>query len=97
VILIREFASADEEMKKITLKVVKQCVATDGVEPEYIRAEVWPSCDRKRVQPRTPLYHWVERPYQLADVWARRQQMPRTVGSSDHTGPVSIRLRLPFR
>ena len=33
VILIREFASADEEMKKITLKVVKQCVGTDGVEP----------------------------------------------------------------
>ena len=25
VILIREFATADEEMKKITLKVVKQC------------------------------------------------------------------------
>ena len=40
VILIREFASADEEMKKITLKVVKQCVATDGVEPDYIRQEV---------------------------------------------------------
>ena len=29
-------------MKKIPLKVVKQCVATDGVEPEYIRAEVMP-------------------------------------------------------
>ena len=42
VILIREFATADEEMKKITLKVVKQCVATDGVEPEYIRTEVMP-------------------------------------------------------
>ena len=42
VILIREFASADEEMKKITLKVVKQCVGTDGVEPEYIRTEVMP-------------------------------------------------------
>jgi len=42
VILIREFASADEEMKKITLKVVKQCVGTDGVEPDYIRAEVMP-------------------------------------------------------
>lgn len=42
VILIREFATADEEMKKITLKVVKQCVATDGVEPEYIRSEVMP-------------------------------------------------------
>ena len=30
VILIREFATADEEMKKITLKVVKQCVAPTG-------------------------------------------------------------------
>ena len=27
-------------MKKIVLKVVKQCVATDGVEPDYIRTEV---------------------------------------------------------
>ena len=29
-ILIREFASPDEEMKKIVLKVVKQCVTTEG-------------------------------------------------------------------
>uniref|UniRef100_A0A0N5AXL9 TOG domain-containing protein n=1 Tax=Syphacia muris TaxID=451379 RepID=A0A0N5AXL9_9BILA len=39
-ILIREFASPDEEMKKIVLKVVKQCCATDGVEPQYIRDEI---------------------------------------------------------
>jgi splicing factor 3B subunit 1 len=42
VILIREFASADEEMKKITLKVVKQCVQTDGVNAEYVRQEIMP-------------------------------------------------------
>ncbi|CAM9289926.1 unnamed protein product [Chrysoparadoxa australica] len=42
VILVREFQSPDEEMKKIVLKVVKQCVATDGVEPAYIREEVLP-------------------------------------------------------
>ena len=30
VILIREFATADEEMKKIVLKVTQQCVATEG-------------------------------------------------------------------
>ena len=42
VILIREFASPDEEMKKIVLKVVKQCVATEGVEPEYVRKEILP-------------------------------------------------------
>ncbi|CAI5475130.1 unnamed protein product [Closterium sp. Yama58-4] len=42
VVLIREFQSPDEEMKKIVLKVVKQCVGTDGVEPDYIRAEILP-------------------------------------------------------
>ncbi|EUB57959.1 Splicing factor 3B subunit [Echinococcus granulosus] len=41
-VLIREFPSPDEEMKKIVLKVVKQCCATEGVEPEYIRNEILP-------------------------------------------------------
>ena len=36
-ILIREFQSPDEEMKKIVLKVVKQCCGTDGVEANYIK------------------------------------------------------------
>lgn len=39
-IVIREFSTPDEEMKKIILKVVKQCVATDGVEASYVRAEI---------------------------------------------------------
>ena len=42
IILIREFQSPDEEMKKIVLKVVKQCCGTDGVEPQYIKDEVKP-------------------------------------------------------
>jgi len=42
VILLREFQTPDEEMKKIVLKVVKQCVMTDGVEPDYIRTEIVP-------------------------------------------------------
>jgi len=42
VILVREFQSPDEEMKKIVLKVVKQCASTDGVEPQYIRKEILP-------------------------------------------------------
>lgn len=41
-ILIREFQSPDEEMKKIVLKVVKQCCGTDGVEPQYIKTDVLP-------------------------------------------------------
>ncbi|XP_075255786.1 splicing factor 3B subunit 1-like isoform X2 [Convolutriloba macropyga] len=41
-VLVREFQSPDEEMKKIVLKVVKQCCATDGVEPGYISTEILP-------------------------------------------------------
>ncbi|KAM3271499.1 hypothetical protein ACQJBY_041975 [Aegilops geniculata] len=37
--LIREFKSPDEEMKKIVLKVVKQCVSTGGVQADYIRSQ----------------------------------------------------------
>ena len=42
-ILLREFHSPDEEMKKIVLlKVIKQCVSTAGVELEYIKKEILP-------------------------------------------------------
>ncbi|QSL64302.1 hypothetical protein MERGE_001601 [Pneumocystis wakefieldiae] len=41
-ILIREFQSPDEEMKKIVLKVVSQSAATDGVDSAYLRIEVMP-------------------------------------------------------
>jgi len=38
--LIENFSSPEEEMKKIVLKVLKQCVATEGVEPQYIKEEI---------------------------------------------------------
>jgi len=41
-ILIREFQSPDEEMKKIVLKVVKQCVSTEGVEASYVKENILP-------------------------------------------------------
>ncbi|EEB05984.1 U2 snRNP-associated protein Sap155 [Schizosaccharomyces japonicus yFS275] len=41
-IVLREFSSPDEEMKKIVLKVVSQCASTDGVTPEYLSNEVLP-------------------------------------------------------
>lgn len=41
-ILIREFQSPDEEMKKIVLKCVKQCVGTDGVEASYVKETILP-------------------------------------------------------
>jgi splicing factor 3B subunit 1 len=42
VVLIREFSSPDEDMKRTVLKVVTQCVSTPGVEPAYIREDVVP-------------------------------------------------------
>lgn len=42
VILIREFATQDEEMKKVVLKVTQQCISTDGVTAAYVRDSVVP-------------------------------------------------------
>ena len=39
-ILIREFASPDEEMKKVVLKVVSQCAASKGVTAAFLQAQV---------------------------------------------------------
>ncbi|KAJ7761918.1 armadillo-type protein [Mycena maculata] len=41
-VLIREFKTSDEEMKKIVLKVVQHCVATEGVTAEYVQRDVTP-------------------------------------------------------
>lgn len=39
-VLVREFSSPDEEMKKIVLKVVRQCVATDSIKSDYVKDEI---------------------------------------------------------
>lgn len=39
-ILLREFSSPDEEMKKVVLKVVSQCANTDGVTAAYLKDHV---------------------------------------------------------
>lgn len=39
-ILLREFSSPDEEMKKVVLKVVSQCAGTDGVTASYLKEHV---------------------------------------------------------
>lgn len=41
-VLIREFSATDDEMKKIVLKVVKQCVSSEGVTVLYVREEIIP-------------------------------------------------------
>ncbi|OAL55803.1 splicing factor 3B subunit 1 [Pyrenochaeta sp. DS3sAY3a] len=42
-IVIREFESPDEEMKKVVLKVVSQCSGTAGVTKVYLKDEVLPN------------------------------------------------------
>ncbi|EEP77002.1 U2 snRNP component prp10 [Uncinocarpus reesii 1704] len=39
-IILREFSSPDEEMKKVVLKVVSQCAGTDGVTAAYLKEHV---------------------------------------------------------
>ena len=41
-VLVREFKNSDDEMKKIVLKVVKQCVGNEGLTVSYIKAEMLP-------------------------------------------------------
>ena len=40
--LVDEMRSQDEEMKKIVLKVVKQCVATEGVKRDFVKERIIP-------------------------------------------------------
>jgi splicing factor 3B subunit 1 len=39
-ILLREFSSPDDEMKKVVLKVTSQCASTDGVTGAYLKENV---------------------------------------------------------
>lgn len=38
--LIRQFETPEEEMRKIVLKVLKQIISCNGIEPSYIRKEI---------------------------------------------------------
>ncbi|KAL1405119.1 U2 snRNP component prp10 [Vanrija albida] len=41
-ILIREFQTSDEEMRRIVLQVIKQCAGTEGVTPTFVRQDILP-------------------------------------------------------
>lgn len=41
-VLVREFHSADDDMRRIVLQVVQQCAATDGVTGQFLKAELVP-------------------------------------------------------
>ncbi|KAI7993152.1 Splicing factor 3B subunit 1 [Camellia lanceoleosa] len=79
IILIREFQSPDEEMKKIVLKVVKQCVSTEGVEAEYIRTDILPEFFRN---------FWVRR--MALDRRNYRQLVETTVEIANKVGVADI-------
>ncbi|RLN49617.1 hypothetical protein BBJ28_00002632 [Nothophytophthora sp. Chile5] len=78
-ILIREFQSPDEEMKKIVLKVVKQCVSTDGVEASYVKESILPEFFR---------HFWVRR--MALDRRNYRQLVETTVELANNVGASEI-------
>jgi splicing factor 3B subunit 1 len=82
-ILIREFQSPDEEMKKVVLRVVQQCVATTGVEPDYIRTEILPDFFRS---------FWVRR--MALDRRNHKQVVEATVELSNKVGAGDIISRI---
>lgn len=83
VILIREFQSPDEEMKKIVLKVVKQCVSTDGVEASYVKEQILPDFFR---------HFWVRR--MALDRRNYRQLVETTVELANNVGASEIITRV---
>lgn len=82
-ILIREFQSPDEEMKKIVLKVVKQCVATDGVEPSYVKESILPEFFR---------HFWVRR--MALDRRNHKQVVETTVEIANKVGCAEVVTRI---
>lgn len=70
-------------MKKIVLKVVKQCASTDGVEPPYIREEIIPHFFK---------HFWVHR--MALDRRNYRQLVDTTVALADKVGGEEIITRI---
>eukprot|EP00190_Bangiopsis_sp_CCMP1999_P005870 CAMPEP_0198726480 /NCGR_PEP_ID=MMETSP1475-20131203/3519_1 /TAXON_ID= ORGANISM="Unidentified sp., Strain CCMP1999" /NCGR_SAMPLE_ID=MMETSP1475 /ASSEMBLY_ACC=CAM_ASM_001111 /LENGTH=1242 /DNA_ID=CAMNT_0044488403 /DNA_START=6 /DNA_END=3734 /DNA_ORIENTATION=+ len=83
VILVREFQSPDIEMKRIVLKVVKQCVQCEGVEPDYVRTDILPEFFR---------CFWVRR--MALDKPNYRQLVETTVELANRVGGAEIIGRL---
>jgi splicing factor 3B subunit 1 len=83
VIIVREFQSPDEEMKKIVLKVVMQCVATEGVEAQYVRDEILPEFFRN---------FWVRR--MALDRRNHKSLVECTVEMANKVGAIDILMRI---
>lgn len=93
--LVREFQSADDEMRRIVLKVVKQCAATDGVTGAFLRAEMLPEYFK---------HFWVRRMAldrrNLREVVETTRELANKVGVSEVVGRLVTALKdesEPFR
>ncbi|KAE8783947.1 Splicing factor 3B subunit 1 [Hordeum vulgare] len=94
--LIREFKSPDEEMKKIVLKVVKQCASTEGVQADYIQSQcvistqcLDPDCIRSHTVLSTFFkYFWVRR--MALDRRTYKQLVETTVEMANKVGVTDI-------
>ena len=82
-ILIREFQSPDDEMKKIVLQVIKQCVGTSGVTATYVRDEVLPDFFKNFWVRRMALDHRSHK-----QVVATTVELAEKVGAADVVGRV---------
>jgi splicing factor 3B subunit 1 len=78
-IVIREFQSPDEEMKKVVLKVVSQCAGTAGVTPVYLKDSVLPEFFK---------HFWVRR--MALDKRNYRQVVDTTVDLAQKAGVAEI-------
>eukprot|EP00771_Trimastix_marina_P002176 gnl/Trimastix_PCT/3297.p1 GENE.gnl/Trimastix_PCT/3297~~gnl/Trimastix_PCT/3297.p1 ORF type:complete len:1070 (+),score=379.96 gnl/Trimastix_PCT/3297:190-3210(+) len=82
-VVVQEFQNPDEEMKKIVMKVVKQCVATDGVEAQYTRDEIMPEFFR---------HFWVRR--MALDKRNYKQLVETTVEIANKVGGAEVITRV---
>ncbi|KAF2118282.1 armadillo-type protein [Lophiotrema nucula] len=82
-IVVREFQSPDEEMKKVVLKVVSQCSKTAGVTPVYLKDEVLNEFFK---------HFWVRR--MALDKRNYRQVVETTVDLADKAGVAEIVSRI---
>ncbi|MES1912091.1 MAG: hypothetical protein MHM6MM_004426 [Cercozoa sp. M6MM] len=78
-VILREFSTSDDEMVKILLAVVRQCVAAEGVSPSYLRVDVLPSYFR---------HFWVRR--MAADRRTYRELIQTTVEIASKVGGAEV-------
>lgn len=78
-IVIREFSSPDEDMRRTVLTVISRCSSTEGVTPKYVRKEILPSFIR---------HFWVRKV--AIDRHINRAVVETTVTLSQNVGVIDL-------